>query len=239
MIAVALLSTITLIPRNFLVPEKKRFHLYASKLLALYFVILSIWGLYTSINLFRAEHALANDQYEQALTLAPQNAEYMRQTAQNYILLVDMVKKSYPCLWNKSCNSLTTHNLYENGKRYADKSIHMNPYRGINWYTYNVLVFHQYLDELPKDKKKAEFALQLIEKAHTLDPSNPEYVDSKGQIYLDMQQYELAEKYFKQAIDLKHDFIQSYRHLREVYFQTHQMKKTQQMEERIKQLLSP
>ncbi len=84
--------------------------------------------------------------------------------------------------------------IYEESNRYYESAIALNPDNAtaLNNYSYHLSVRNERLDE----------ALRMSEKANTLDPENPAFLDTQGWIKYRMGKYREAEKWIRLAIEL-------------------------------------
>lgn len=69
---------------------------------------------------------------------------------------------------------------------------------------------------IERDANLAE-ALQLIERAVKIDPTNPSYLDSLGWTFYKLQKFDLAEKYLKDAARFDDSSATIFEHLGDVY----------------------
>ncbi|MBI3619807.1 hypothetical protein HY214_01525 [Candidatus Roizmanbacteria bacterium] len=187
-----------------------------SSFFAAILLVLASYLFYKNIVNFIAEIYYSHDKYEQAVRLNPTNTQYLALLNSVRIAKIEnclnkLIPKSTP-----DCNLDV---LFLSAETIAKQAIAANNRGAENYYLLSVTDFRWLLWK--KDDLRLQLAVsEAINAAINLDPTNPVYLDSLGQLYLEEKQYNKAQKEFIRTLKMKADYIPSYRHLKELYLQT-------------------
>lgn len=192
--------------------------------------ILFLIFIYINSRLILADYMFNQELYTKAINLNPYNEDYIRQYT---TLLHNDLIRCQPsrvddniegCIReNMKLSAMEEYNLLK-------QAISINPLNPNNWNGYSASTFAlSFLDPNNKTKYRS-IALYAGKKAYELNPTEAYYADGLGLTYLDIQDYQNAEKYFLIARTLQPHSIMFIDHLMEVYKQTGDKIKQQQLE---------
>lgn len=144
-------------------------------------------------------------------------------------------KRAEGCMTKRQCYQ-NYHTLYLSSYEGLIQSIALNPY---DPYSYNLLgtvQMYEWYDRGEKDRKLLNQSLQNHQKALALDPTNYEYANNVGNVYMSLGDVKQAEYYFLMAIQLDPRFSGSYVHLRDLYKSQGKIKEAESIEKIISSL---
>ncbi len=205
---------------------KGRKKYYLNKRLFAFFAIgISVFIFYFAIRYLAAEYFYSTRDFAKAVQYNIANTEYIRAAVNEEFKKIEECKQA----------GCSPNIFYDLALQQAKDALRINSYEPENWNMYSTILFRKSLDNpgLKKSLQKLSYVASI--KAYDLDPTNPEYSDGLGLIFLDQKNYRLAERYFQNAAKLKKDYIPSYKHLKELYKQTNNQEKLGKIDYILKQ----
>ena len=118
----------------------------------------------------------------------------------------------------------------DEAKKWAEKAISINPYSVVPYETLGII----YRDIANYSSNGEVFAIAPLEKAFSLEPSNPVLATEIGKLYLLQKNNDESLKYFNKAYSLKNDYVDASLGLAKVMIENNNNREAIELLDRIK-----
>lgn len=196
------------------------------------FLLLAMFGLYSTYTIVRGQIAFTRNDFNSAYIYDKYNSDYMYRAAVSVSTGITTYGIQKACPTYIACDRSKLQRDFTSALTYINRAVDIQK-KAEYFNEKGEVYFYQLLYDDPNNFNYRQQALENFQKAITYDPQNPIYVDNVGQIYLQYKNFPKAEYYFSKALALKKDYIVALKHLREIYKQTGDNKKSMSIEDRI------
>ncbi len=207
--------------------DKKQVSHGLSGLLSL-FVFLLILAIVGALGFYSVRYIVANVIFQKSLVSASENNGAAAYQGQNQALNLVSYSDAYQRVFSQTnlalANSLgqsnkegspsaetqqTIYTLIQQSINAGRKATELSPQSAVNWQNLSAI----YRSLIGFGKNADSFAVQAMQQAEILDPSNPQEYINLGGLYYQLKLWDKAEEQFKIAINLKPNFANAYYNL--------------------------